>query len=179
MSSSRGQWIAVGIIVAVLSGALTAGVLLQEDVSRVTVGADAPDFEAIDLATGNAVSLAEYKGDVILLNLWATWCAPCRTEMPSMERLHEELGPLGLRIVAVSVDAVGPEDVMAFVNELGLTFDILHDQSQAIERRYQTSGLPETFVINREGEIVHWEIGPVEWDAPPQIARLRRILSSD
>jgi len=179
MSSSRGQWIAVGIIVAILLGALTAGVLLQEDVARVAVGTDAPDFEAVDLATGEVVSLAEYEGDVMLLNLWATWCAPCRTEMPSMERLHKELGPLGLRVVAVSVDAAGPEDVETFVNELGLTFDILHDQSQRIERRYQTTGLPESFVINRKGEIVHWEIGPVEWDAPPQIARLRRILTSD
>ncbi len=112
----------------------------------------------------------------MLLNLWATWCSPCRWEMPSMERLHQELGPAGLKIVAVSVDQVSGDEVMEFANELELTFDILHDRGGQIEIDYQVTGLPETVIIDRQGVIVHKAIGPVEWDEPVQQARLRRLL---
>ena len=174
--SSRNQWIAVGVIVALLAGALTVGVFLSEDVMRVEVGARAPDFTAIDLATGDTVALADYKGEVVLLNLWATWCAPCRVEMPSIQRLADKLRPEGLKVIAVSVDVVSPEDVLSFVDELALDFTILQDRTQRVEMLYQTTGLPETFVINRHGEIVHWHIGPDEWDKPVHIDRLRRLL---
>ena len=174
--TSRSQWIAVGIIVAVLGGALTVGAMLSRDLAHVTVGSQAPDFHAINLATGDTVSLADYRGEVVLLNLWATWCAPCRHEMPSMERLHAELADDGLKIVAVSVDQIGSDGVLAFAEELGLTFDILHDQSGETEVKYQTTGLPETVILDRDGKIVHKAIGPVEWDDPVQIERLRRLL---
>ena len=172
----RGQWIAVGVIVALLVGALTAGVFLSEDVFRVEVGAQAPDFTAVNLATGDTVSLVDYRGEVVLLNLWATWCAPCRVEMPSMQRLANQLEPEGLKVVAVSVDVASSRNVTAFADELGLTFDILQDPTRRIETTYQTTGLPETFLINRHGEIVHWHIGPEEWDKPAQVERIRRLL---
>jgi cytochrome c-type biogenesis protein len=90
--------------------------------------------------------------------------------------LHDELGPEGLKIVAVSVDQVGGDEVMAFANELELTFDILHDRSGQIEIDYQTTGLPETVILDRDGVIVHKAIGPVEWDDPVHKARFRRLL---
>lgn len=93
-----------------------------------------------------------------------------------MERLYQELGPAGLKIVAVSVDQVSGDEVMEFANELELTFDILHDRSGQIEIDYQATGLPETVIIDRQGVIVHKAIGPVEWDEPVQQARLRRLL---
>ncbi|MCZ6856720.1 MAG: TlpA disulfide reductase family protein, partial [Gemmatimonadetes bacterium] len=77
-NSSRGQWIAVGIIMTLLVGALGIGVLLNEDIAQVTTGAEAPAFNAVNLATGDSVTLADYRGEVVLLNLWATWCGPCR-----------------------------------------------------------------------------------------------------
>jgi cytochrome c biogenesis protein CcmG/thiol:disulfide interchange protein DsbE len=175
-SASRGQWIAVGIILTLLAGALTVGTLLTEDIAQVRPGSEAPDFKAVNLATGDSMSLADYRGEIVLLNLWATWCSPCRWEMPSMERLHDELGPEGLKIVAVSVDQVGGDEVMAFANELELTFDILHDRSGQIEIDYQTTGLPETVILDRDGVIVHKAIGPVEWDDPVHKARFRRLL---
>ena len=132
-SASKGQWIAVGVILTLLAGALGVGVLLMEDIKQVTTGVDAPDFNAVNLVTGDSVTLADYRGEVVLLNLWATWCGPCRWEMPSMERLYQELGPAGLKIVAVSVDQVSGDEVMEFANELELTFDILHDRSGQIE----------------------------------------------
>ena len=177
MSSSKNQWIAVGIIVLVLMGALTAGVLLTDDMFPVTVGREAPDFTAVDMSTGDTVSLADYRGEVVLLNLWATWCAPCRQEMPSMERLQAILGPEGLKIVAVSVD-FGTREIEEFVEELGLTFDILYDGTQRLDAIYQTTGLPETFVIDRHGVIVKktWQ---EEWDDPTHVAFLRRLLKED
>ena len=177
-SSARGQWIAVGVILAVLAGALTVGVLLSDDLVRVEVGGSAPSFTAIDLGTGDTVTLADYRGEVVVLNLWATWCAPCRIEMPSMERLYQQLGPEGLKVVAVSVDAGDPATVSGFAEELALSFDILHDETQAIETAYQTTGLPETFIIDRNGTIVHWRIGPETWDSPANVARIRRLLEA-
>ncbi len=175
--STRNQWIAVGVIVTLLAGALTVGVFLSEDVLRVQVGAQAPDFSAIDLATGDTVALADYKGEVVLLNVWATNCAPCRVEMPSIQRLANRLRPEGLKVLAVSVDVIGQERVKAFADELQLDFTILQDRKQRITATYQTTGLPETFVINRHGEIVHWHIGADEWDKPAHINRLRRLLN--
>jgi peroxiredoxin len=86
------------------------------------------------------------------------------------------LGPAGLKIVAVSVDQVSGEEVLDFANELGLTFDVLHDRSGQIEIDYQTTGLPETVILDRDGVIVHKSIGPVEWDDPVQRERFRRLL---
>ncbi len=174
--ASKGQWIAVGVILTLLAGALGVGVLLMEDIKQVQPGVEAPDFNAVNLVTGDSVTLADYRGEVVLLNLWATWCGPCRWEMPSMERLYQKLGPAGLKIVAVSVDQVSGDEVMEFANELQLTFDILHDRGGQIEIDYQATGLPETVIIDRQGVIVHKAIGPVEWDDPVQEARLRRLL---
>ena len=175
-SSLRAQWIAVGVIVTLLVGALGIGMLLNEDIAQVTTGVEAPDFSAVNLATGDSVTLADYRGEIVLLNLWATWCGPCRWEMPSMERLYRELGPAGLKIVAVSVDQVSGEEVLDFANELELTFDVLHDRSGQIEIDYQATGLPETVILDRDGVIVHKSIGPVEWDEPVQRERFRRLL---
>ena len=175
-NSSRGQWIAIGIIMTLLVAALGIGMLLTEDIAQVTTGAEAPDFTAVNLATGETVTLADYRGDIVLLNLWATWCGPCRWEMPSMERLYRELGPAGLKIVAVSVDQVSGEEVLDFANELGLTFDVLHDRSGQIEIDYQATGLPETVILDRDGVIVHKSIGPVPWDEPVHKQRFRMLL---
>jgi peroxiredoxin len=179
MTASRGQWIAVGIILTILGGALTIGVALSDDLFPVAVGSRAPGFEAVNIANGDTVGLADYQGDVMLLNIWATWCAPCRQEMPSMERLYQELGPEGLRVVAISVDDGDGKIVQEFVDEFALTFEILHDPTQRVELTYQTTGVPESFVIDRHGVIVKKEIGAVDWDQPAQQALVRRLLADD
>lgn len=99
--------------------------------------------------------------------------------MPSMQRLHEVLGSEGLRIVAVSVDVGTSTGVKRWAEDRGLTFQILHDPSGRIERTYQTTGVPESFVIDREGIIVKKVIGPVEWDDAPQVNLLRRLLGTN
>ena len=173
------QWAVVAGVVALLAAGAVLGVKLAPQIFPVEVGSRAPDFRATDLATGSARGLADYRGQVVLLNVWATWCAPCRLEMPSMERLHRDLGPLGLRVVAVSVDEGegGAARVREFARELDLSFEILNDSSRAIERIYQTTGVPESFVLNRDGLIVRKVIGPAEWDSAPNRDLIRRLLA--
>jgi cytochrome c biogenesis protein CcmG, thiol:disulfide interchange protein DsbE len=171
------QWILVG---AVVGGLLIAGAALAKfglGVDRVEVGARAPDFHAIDLATGDSVSFRDrYRGSVTLLNIWATWCAPCRVEMPAMEQAYQNLAPYGFKIAAVSIDEGDPEDVRAFGRELGLSFDLLQDRSTKLERTYQTKGVPESFLLDRDGILVKRIIGPHDWNSPVNRALIQRLL---
>jgi peroxiredoxin len=121
----------------------------------VGVGFRAPEFEAKSLSDPTRVGrLSDYRGSVVLLNVWATWCDPCRREMPSIEKLYQELGPKGFRVVAVSIDDGGAAaDIREFAREHGLTFDILHDPTGAIQLVYQLIGVPESFLIDQDGVI--------------------------
>jgi len=182
----RQQWTLVaGILMTVIFGTALA-VKLRPQLDLLEVGDAAPSFHGTDLRTGRPATLADYRGKVVLLNIWATWCPPCRVEMPSMERLHQKLAGTDFRIVAVSVDgdAFHPEDsqdpagIMTFAKGMGLTFDILHDPSGAIRKSYQTTGVPESFVIDRDGVIVKKVIGAAEWDGPVNETILRRLLDA-
>lgn len=174
--TNRAQWLTVGGVVAGLAALLAAGVAFSGDVAGARLGSPAPSFTATDLKTGEPASLDRYKGEVILLNIWATWCLPCEQEMPSMQRLYEELGPRGLRIIAVSIESGDAETVRAWAAERNLTFDIWHDPSARIERLYQTTGVPENFVIDRHGVIVK-KAWATEWDHPAQKTLFERLLN--
>lgn len=178
------QWWVVGGVLALLVLLLGVGWLVRDRFLPVEVGTPAPDFQARDLS-GRPVSLGELRGEVILLNIWATWCGPCREEMPSMQRLHDELADEGLRIVAVSIDAARGEmdpggrpggDVEGFVREMGLTFDIWRDPSGRIQQTYRTMGVPESYVIDRDGVIMKKVIGATEWDSEANVQLIRRLL---
>lgn len=179
------QWWAVGAVVVALAGLIAVGWLARDRFLPVEVGTRAPDFSARTLQ-GQPVSLEQLRGEVVLLNIWATWCPPCREEMPSMERLHQQLGPQGLRVVAVSIDAEPGQldaggrpggDVAEFAREMGLTFDIWADPAGHIQRTYRTTGVPESFVIDRRGNIVKKVIGATEWDSPANVDLFRRLLA--
>ncbi|MEA2713707.1 MAG: hypothetical protein QOK27_1668 [Gemmatimonadales bacterium] len=171
------QWMVVGIAVAGLLVGAVALARFGPDVQRVEVGARAPDFRAVDLATGDSVSLREhYRGAVTLVNIWATWCVPCRVEMPAMEKAYQSLAPRGFRIAAVSIDEGNPEDVQAFGRELGLSFDILQDRSTKVQQIYQTTGVPESFLLNRQGIIVKRVIGAQDWGSAVNRALIERLL---
>ncbi|HLB38541.1 MAG TPA: TlpA disulfide reductase family protein [Gemmatimonadales bacterium] len=175
--TNRGQWIAVGAVFLAIGGVLGAGLALSGDLAPVSIGSRAPAFRVTDLATGDTVALADYSGEVVLLNVWATWCGPCEQEMPSMERLHRELGPEGLKVVAVSIDDSDANGVRRWVADRNLTFQVLWNRSGDIQRTYQTTGVPESFVIDRHGVIVKKVIGATEWDHPTQKALFRRLLA--
>ena len=178
--TNKGQWGIIAAVVAVLgTGLFLASTRLGAELFPLKIGSEAPDFAARPMAPGAEVKgIDDYKGDVVLLNIWATWCGPCRVEMPSMQRLEETLGPKGLRIVAVSVDVPGMEQsINDFADELKLSFEILHDPSQKIEQIYQTTGVPETFIIGRDGRVRRRVIGQDNWSSPANIAFLERLLA--
>jgi cytochrome c biogenesis protein CcmG, thiol:disulfide interchange protein DsbE len=169
----------VAAIVAVLGGALWYGShALKDELVGVDVGARAPIFAGATLdAPAKSKSLADYKGKVVLLNIWATWCGPCRTEMPSIEALHKEFGPKGLHVVAVSIDDPGKaDDIRKFLKDFGLTFEVLHDSTKAIQAAYQTTGVPETFVIAADGTIRKKYIAAADWNSAPNRALIAQLL---
>lgn len=171
------QWLIVLIVIAGLCLGAAAMTRFAGDVAQVGVGAAAPEFRLPEIASGDSVSLRErYAGKVTLVNIWATWCVPCRAEMPSMEQLYTALAPRGFAIAAVSIDEGTVEEVRAFAQELGLTFDILHDRSTRIQQTYQTTGVPESFLLNREGVIVKRVIGAHDWNSPANRALVERLL---
>ncbi len=174
---------------ALVGVALLIGVawLNQDRIQPVTTGTVAPDFEVKHLGGGLA-RLSDHGGEVVLVNIWATWCLPCRTEMPSMERLYQKLGEEDFEIMAVSIDAdLGQFDpdgnpggnIQAFADSLGLTFPMLHDPSgRMIQRLYRTTGVPETFLIGRDGIIYKKVAGGTEWDAPQHKELIQRLLAA-
>jgi len=175
----RQQWTFVGLVVLILAGGLLAATrILGDELFPVTVGSKAPDFKATTVDGVPATkTIADYNGDVVLLNIWATWCLPCRTEMPSIQSLHDRFAARGLKVVAVSVDNPGTADeIRKFRDQYGLTFEILHDASGAIKRDYQTTGVPETFVIGRDGVIRKKVIAAADWDSPANRALFAQLL---
>lgn len=155
--------------------------------SPVTVGAQAPDFTARSL-DGGEVKLSDFRGQVVLVNIWATWCPPCREEMPSMQRLYEEFEGRDFEILAVSIDApLGGRDELgrpggdleAFAREYGLTFPILHDPSRRVEDLYQTTGVPESFIVGRDGLVYRRLAGATVWDAPQYRELILRLLGEN
>jgi cytochrome c biogenesis protein CcmG, thiol:disulfide interchange protein DsbE len=178
--TARMQWMLVLVIVGVMAiGAWGAVHFYGREIFPVEVGSEAPDFTAHPLGgtPGAVKTLADYKGQVVLLNIWATWCAPCRVEMPSIEALHRDFGDKGLKVVAVSIDqAAGDTGITSFAKELGLTFEILHDSTMKISETYQVTGYPETFVIGREGTIRRKWIGEANWNSQGNRSLIAQLL---
>jgi cytochrome c biogenesis protein CcmG, thiol:disulfide interchange protein DsbE len=171
------QWVFVGLVVAGVAAGATILTKVGSEVAPVAVGAPAPDFHAMDLASGDSISLRErYRGKVTLVNIWATWCEPCRVEMPAMERVYTDLAPRGFAIAAVSIDEGGPDAVRAFGQELKLSFDLLQDRSGRVQQIYQTTGVPESFLLDRRGTIVKRIIGAHDWNSLANRALVERLL---
>ena len=157
----------------------------RENYQPVITGASAPAFTVAAL-DGSDVSLEDFAGKVVLVNIWATWCGPCLQEMPSMQRLYDEVADEDFEILAVSIDAPfgltddfgrPGGDLELFAKELGLTFRILHNPSGDIQRTYQTTGVPETFLIGKDG-IIHKKVaGGTDWYAPTNRELVRRLLA--
>jgi len=138
--------------------------------------APAPQWSGVTLA-GEPFDLAELRGEVVILNIWATWCVPCRREMPALQRLHESLEGRGLRVLGVSVDrGSGQEGVVEFVESFGLTFPILLDPEQRIMARFRTLGVPETYLLDRNGEVAHRWIGEFDPLAEAALERIETLL---
>jgi peroxiredoxin len=115
---------------------------------------------------GPSLALADLRGRVVLLNFWATWCVPCREEMPAMERLYQRFKDRGLIVLAISVDAAGSSAVVPFARKFGLTYPIGLDPKMALARQYGVRGFPASFLLDPTGAVVGRAHGSREWDSP-------------
>lgn len=129
--------------------------------ARVQVGAPVPSYAAVSLA-GDSVSLPMMQGEVVLLNVWATWCHPCRAEIPELQALHTKFAGQGLNVVGVSVDGDGQEEaIREFIQEFGITYRIWRDPGERVSAQFLVIGVPATFLIDRKG-VLQWRMtGPI------------------
>ena len=136
---------------------------------------DAPAFE-VRTPDDGVIRLADFKGKVVFLNFWATWCDPCREEMPSMERLYRAYKERGFVVVAISLDVQGATPVKPFVKKFGLTFPIGLDPKMTVRETYGVWAVPSTFLIDRKGKRVLFANGARDWDSKAAHAVVESLL---
>ncbi len=136
----------------------------------------APDFTLPDL-NGTKVTLSQYRGKVVLLNFWPTWCPPCRREMPTIQEAYQRHKDQGFEVVAVSVDAGPQSDVQHFLEELGLSFQVLLDPNMEVLHAFDSFSLPTTIVIDRRGVIRSRELGYRDWTDQESTQLLTTLLN--
>ena len=141
------------------------------------MGSVSPAFQLLDLK-GNQISLSDYSGKVVLLNFWATWCAPCRVEMPAMESLYQDLHEEGLEVLAISIDPQGMVVTRPFQEAMGLTFTILHDSDYRVGSAYGARTLPMTYLIDRRGIIRQRIFGARDWNGMDARQLIRNLLQN-
>lgn len=148
----------------------------ESGVPPVSAGEVASPFTLRDL-NGNAVSLKSLRGKVVFLNVWATWCGPCREEMPSIESLYNDFKHYpNFVILAVSQDTGDPQEVAAYIAQNGYHFDVLLDPTNMVGDAYNVSGVPETFIIDRNGRIVAHHMGAFNWSRADFRAALKELI---
>jgi peroxiredoxin len=168
------------VAIAALALAVTLAGWGEATEPQPAVGHAAPDFTALDVRS-RPIRLGDFRGKrAVLLNFWATWCVPCRLEMPTMEQAYRDYKSRGLEILAVSIDVGHPLVVAVtvgnFMDELRLTFPALVDPEMEVARRYRVFGIPVTFLIDREGIIRAREQGFQDWTTPDSRKKLEELL---
>ncbi len=145
-----------------------------EPVRVAEIGDMAPAFQLEDTA-GNKVSLADLRGKVVLVNFWATWCPPCRAEMPSMEKLNEAMAGTDFVMLAINVEENGRSVIPAFLEKNPHAFSVLYDDQAVVQELYGVYKFPETFVIRKDGVIDDKVIGAIDWAHPETIAYFKEL----
>jgi len=173
--------LAIGVTVAAIVALIAFGATkyLRRELFPIELGSEAPDFTAVTVDSAPRLkSLSDYRGQVVMVNVWATWCLPCRVEMPSIEALHQAYSDKGFKVLAVSVDDPGHgETIRAFVQQYKLTFEILHDPEKKIVEQYDILGYPETFIIGRDGVIRKKLLSATDWNSADHRALVERLLA--
>ena len=138
---------------------------------------EVPDFSFID-SDGETRTLADWRGKLVLVNIWATWCAPCKEEMPALDRLQAKLGGEDFAVVPISVDRGGVNKPRGFLEEIGAdNLPVLLDQTARMNFKFDVMGLPATIVIDKQGHEIARMVGPAEWDSPEAIERLEKFMA--
>lgn len=170
----------IGIVVAIIVIAVLFAILGQRHkFEPVLEGKNAPDFALPDLK-GKMVKLSDYRGKVVFVNFWATWCKPCEEEMPSMQRMYEVLKKQyqNFELLAVSIDSKEPDAVEAFAKKYEVTFPVLHDKKGKIKEMYKTTGVPETFIVDQNGVIAEKVWGPRNWSKKDSVKTIIELLTN-
>ncbi len=176
VEARRGRAVVVGAALAILLAAFGAVWLQSSKYEPLTVGKTAPDFSLPDLSD-TTVRLSDYRGKVVFLNFWATWCQPCREEMPSMEVLYKTFQKDGLVVLAVSIDRVTTKkDIPPFIKSMSLTFPVLVDSWGQTDKSYKLMGVPETYIIDQQGILREKVIGPRDWTLLSNLQVVRNLL---
>lgn len=142
--------------------------------AKVSKGEAAPDFTLKNMQ-GEEVTLSDLRGKVVLVNFWATWCPPCRQEMPSMEELYQHLKSQDFEMLAINVEENGPEAVDKFLKDKSHSFPILFDPQSQVQRLYNVTKYPETFVVDRNGIVVEHVMGAIDWMQPDVVEYLKNL----
>ena len=172
METKKFNYKAVILVFLAVVALLVLFALNQEEFFRkaielksLAVGRPVPNFVFPGL-DGKIVSLNDHRGKVVLVNIWATWCRPCVDEMPSMQKLYQEFKDEDFEILAVSIDTLGAKVVTPFMQKYQLTFPVLLDPQGTIKASYGATGIPESFIIDRQGLLVKKVIGAANWSSP-------------
>jgi len=178
--SPRAQWAAAAVVGVLLAGgAVYAAEQWGKSAPSATPGEPMPNFYAHTMDEPPApVHFADYRGKVVIVNIWATYCVPCRVEMPSLEKVWREMAPKGLVVVGVSIDDPGFEpQIRAFTKQYGLTFPILQEGTGHIEAMLDAYGVPATFVVGKDGVIRKKVIGATDWASASNVGLVERLLA--
>jgi cytochrome c biogenesis protein CcmG, thiol:disulfide interchange protein DsbE len=171
MTGALGRVTAVGL-------ALGIGLAGCGDDRRAGDLEPAPPYSAVTLE-GDSMSLSQFDGEPVLLNVWATWCAPCRVEIPELQALHEQHADRGLRVVGVTVDSrAARNDILQFIDEFGMTYDVWWDPDHTVLNRFGGAGVPLTVLIDRDGNIAWRHLGMFQRGDPELLAALERAMGS-
>ncbi len=169
--------VAIIVIIAIIVVVLVV-VGQRQNYKPVTKGSPSIDFTLPDIDEGKLHRLSDYRGKVVFLNFWATWCKPCEEEIPSMERLYRSLEGRDFVILALSTDTDPPEMVKEFTDNYGVTFTVLHDRHGKIKEAYKTTGFPETFIIDQNGMVAQKIVGPRDWDDAFNTMTIKALLEN-
>lgn len=145
------------------------------DITHTQNGLIAPDFSLPDL-DGRMISLSSFKGKVVIVNIWATWCPPCVAETPSLDKLYKTFKDEGLELLAVSVDEGGKRVVEKFMKKKNLSFPVLLDPDSRVAGLYRTTGVPESFIIKKDGTLDNKIEGAIDWTSPKRIEYFQKLL---
>jgi peroxiredoxin len=180
LPSSAWVGLAVALVAAVAAGIPGASAWAEDPAFRAmqiippVTEAQAPEF-SLPSTEGGTATLSTLRGHVVVLNFWTTWCPACRAEMPSLERLHQELLPRGLVVLAINLRESAAE-VVRFTSELGLSFPVLLDEDGQVATRYRVRALPTTVLIDRQGRVLGRAVGAREWWNPQAQALFASLL---
>lgn len=169
----------VVVVLSLVAGSIYLGATSSsrpnyEPVKPVELGEEAPDFQLED-NSGNKVSLSSLRGKVVMINFWATWCPPCRAEMPSMEKLNQAMAGEDFVMLAINIEENGRTAVAEFLKNSPHSFPILYDEEGVVQKLYGVYKFPESFVIRKDGIIDDKVIGAIDWAHPETIAYFKEL----